>query len=398
MEFDCQYCNKMYKSRVGLWKHNKVCVSKVEEKKYVCSFCDKSLSSRQSRWVHQKTCQEKKNQMASESETVVELKNKIKILESKSTIQNNIINDNKVINNDNKVINNYTQNIVISSSPGFETIDHLTTEQKKFIMNKGLSSLMYLIETTNFDKSKPENHSYCVTALNDKHASIVDTKTNSIIKTDKNELYDKVLAGNLNKLEKLSADTEFETNEKTQYIETVERLKKILFLNKKGIKKYYSEINLLSYNNKDLIQETWNGLKKLDEIILKNNFGKNTSQTLESDKNIESSSDTESDEEINTEKLINFQKKYLQVNSIKKTIINILNSTSDSELSSDFESDEDEQEVSEIVIKGVNYIVENNVAYCKTKLGKKGEVYGTYINNKLIKQKTKESVNNYVST
>ena len=103
------------------------------------------------RWVHEKTCKAKKEQItATESATLAELKNEIKILKSQPTIQNNIIN--------NKIINNYTQNIVISHSPGFEPIDHLTTEQKKFIMDKELSSLIYLIETTNFDKLKPENH------------------------------------------------------------------------------------------------------------------------------------------------------------------------------------------------------------------------------------------------
>lgn len=382
MEFICKNCDKIYKSRVGLWKHHKSCVPKEDEKKYICPFCNKLFSCRQSRWVHQKTCQIKNTKLIAES--VTELKNQIKILESKPNIQNNIINDNKIINN-------ITQNIVITNAPGYETIDHLTIEQKKFIMNKGLSSLMYLIETTNFDKSKPENHSYCVTALNDKHASMVDTKTNSIIKTDKNELYDKVLAGNLNKLEKLSADVEFISNEKSQYIETVERLKNTLFLNKKGIKKYYSEINLLSYNNKDLIQETWNGLKKLDEIVLTNKFGKYPQTTTEVENTSESSSDIDSDDEINTEKLINFQKKYLSICS-NTGLINITSSESDSELSAYSESDsDDEQEVNEIVIKGINYIVENNIAYIKTKSGQKGKVYGTYINNKLTKTKQKRT-------
>ena len=44
-------------------------------------------------------------------------------------------------------------------------------------MNKGLQCLVYLIETTNFNKAHPKHHSYCVTSLNDKHASMVDIKT-----------------------------------------------------------------------------------------------------------------------------------------------------------------------------------------------------------------------------
>jgi hypothetical protein len=57
--------------------------------------------------------------------------------------------------------------------------------------------VLFLIQTTNFDKNTPQYHSYCVTALNDKHASMIDLKTNSIIKTEKNELYDKILIGNI---------------------------------------------------------------------------------------------------------------------------------------------------------------------------------------------------------
>ena len=381
MEFICKNCDKIYKSRVGLWKHYKTCVPKEEEKKYICSFCNKLFSCRQSRWVHQKTCQIKNTKLIAES--VTELKNQIKILESKPNIQNNIINDNKIINN-------ITQNIVITNAPGYETIDHLTIEQKQFIMNKGLSSLMYLIETTNFDKSKPENHSYCVTALNDKHASMVDTKTNSIIKTDKMELYDKVLAGNLNKLEKLSGDSAFGVKEKKQYIETVERLKNTLFLSKKGIKKYYSEINLLSYNNKDLVQETWNGLQKLDEMVIKNPFIQHT-QTKEQDKIEESSSDIESDEEVNTKKLNELRKIHLTKKPIRARIINVAESD-DSELSesdSESEDDGDKLEISEITINGIKCIIENNMVYRKLSSGEKGQVYGTYNDGKILKKNSK---------
>ncbi len=108
-DFICANCDKVYKSRVGLWKHNKICVPKVEEKKYICSFCNKNFSCRQSRWTHEKTCKAKKEQVtASESATINELKNEIKILKSQPTIQNNIIHDNRIINN-------YTQNSKLSN-------------------------------------------------------------------------------------------------------------------------------------------------------------------------------------------------------------------------------------------------------------------------------------------
>jgi hypothetical protein len=53
-------------------------------------------------------------------------------------------------------------------------------------MDKCLHSLLNLIKSTNFDKDKPEYHSYCVTALNDKHVFIIDT--NTIIKYAKHIL------------------------------------------------------------------------------------------------------------------------------------------------------------------------------------------------------------------
>ena len=45
----------------------------------------------------------------------------------------------------------------------------------------------------------------------------------------------------------------------------INKLKQLLFQNKKYIKRYYTDLNYISYNNKDLIKNTWNKLpeKKL---------------------------------------------------------------------------------------------------------------------------------------
>jgi hypothetical protein len=258
------------------------------------------------------------------------------------------------------VINNYTTNntlndkkIIINHTPGSESIAHLSVEQQRGIMTKGLSSLMYLIQTTNFDKDTPEYHSYCVTALNDKHASMIDVKTNSIIKTEKNELFDKILIGNIKKLEAMCANKEFGHNEREVYRLKLESLKDLLFKNKRGLKKYYNELNLLSYNNKDLIIETWASLRTLDDIINSETQNKIT---------------------------------YNQTPSAYKIIDFSDSDDSGSELSdSDDESSESEDEQVEIKIRGRKYILENNKLY-KIAGGKKGELYGTYENGKVIKE------------
>lgn len=380
--FDCKLCNKSYKDASGLWRHNKkhhvIQIDKHDDtpniKIYSCCKCNKQFANRVSKWRHEKTC------CNSTSNDLSVLKNEVKDLRTKMD---------KMSTNP-TIVNNYTQNnIVISYAPGYEPINSLTNEQKKFIMNKGLLSLMYLIETTNFDKSKPENHSYCVTALNDKHASMIDTKTNQVIKTDKMELFDKVLIGNINKLEKLSGDKAFSEIERKTHIETINKMKDILFNNKRGMKKYYSEVNLLSYNNKDLIQDTWNSLKKLDELLMSKKFpiDKNT-KTQSFLETIDLESDVDSDDEITTEKLNKLKK---QCESTKKLIPENYD-TDGSELSNDSDSDSEfgEASVLQVNFKGKIYLVEGKNVYNKNFDGTKGQVYGTYINGIVSKIKQKE--------
>lgn len=136
-----------------------------------------------------------------------------------------------------------------------EPIEHLTIKQQKKIMNKGLNSLLDIIKLTNFDKDKPEFHSYCVTALNDKHASILDKKTQTVIKTEKQELFDTLLTCNISKLESISKNKSISYSDREDYKDKLLRLKKLLFENKKTINKFYSQINLMSFNNKHIILE-----------------------------------------------------------------------------------------------------------------------------------------------
>lgn len=109
----------------------------------------------------------------------------------------------------------------------------------------------------NFNKSVPENHSYCVTAINDKHASVIDEKTNKIIKTDKSDLFDKVLGANLDNLEKISNNPQFSYEKKNKYKGKILYLKNMIFQNDKFMKRYQNDINIMSYNNKDMIKNTW---------------------------------------------------------------------------------------------------------------------------------------------
>ena len=288
--YNCTTCNKNYKTRGGLWKHNKknhnitnnvilidtnttdiICnnntIVETTNDKNICDICNKQFNSRQSNWVHQTKC--KISEINILKNEINKLKNNNKC---KKIINNNNSNNCKIINNN---INDNRKQIIINYNPGNEPINHLSSEQQKEILDKGLNSLLHLIKLTNFDKEKPEYHSYCVTAINDKHASMIDTNTQTVIKTAKVELFDTILSNNINKLEMISNNKIFSNTDRVEYKDKLDRLKKVLYEKKTGIKKYYSEINLLSFNNKEQIIETWNMVKKtLDDIINEENLSK----------------------------------------------------------------------------------------------------------------------------
>ena len=277
MEYPCKICNIIYSSRSGLWKHNtKIhkhdvtkmlpnCANDVTKMlPFCCKKCNKQLSNRHSKYRHEKNCKIINDEISIIKQNYEELKNKLLILENKS----NIINS-----NNNNTINDNRKQIIINYSPGKEPIDHLTIDQQKDIMNEGLNCIMRIIKLTNFDENKPEFHSYCVTALNDKHVNMIDIDTQKIIKTEKVELYDSLLNHNFSKLENISKNKLLSRNDREEFSDKLDRLKKLLFEKKKGMKKYYSQINLLSFNNKDQILKTWDDIKKsLDNIINEENL------------------------------------------------------------------------------------------------------------------------------
>jgi hypothetical protein len=263
----------------------------------------------------------------------------------------------------------------VINSPILSSTDHLTYEKRTEILDKGLNSLLCLIEYNNFDKLVPENHSYCITAINDKHASVIDEKTNKIIKTNKQDLFDKVLFANLELLEKLSNDSKYTPNQKNIYKEKINYLKENIFSNNKIMKRYKNDINVISYNNKDMVQETWKSLKDINE-----------------EKKEDPDSDTESEPESYEVKGFDDvipecdRAKLFAKIPMKSRLINI--SESESELDTDSDTEEEIPDVIniEITIKNKPYVVKGSNVYDKTS----GEFYGTYVNGK-VKRKIKQT-------
>lgn len=392
--FHCDQCEMFYKSNSGLWKHKQKNHNNVQVQNnnlnnnhnYKCKYCSKPFSLRQNKWTHEQSCKNKNDyqNLADQVKTLTEKVNEIKTVPP-TNIFNNYTTNNTL--NDNK------KQFIINSAPGFESIAHLTIHEQKAIMDKGLDSLMYLIKITNFNKDMPENHSYCVTALNDKHASMIDVETNSVIKTDKYGLFDKVLVNTIKNLEIIGNNQKFSSNQKMEYREKIETLKKLMFQNRKGLKRYYTEINLMSYNNKDVVLETWASLKTLDNII-KSEQTKNEPKMIgfddlvDVDNQEKDGSDTDSDSELSRQVDVRIKKFSSNFDSglkqkPNKNLLCLRESDDESDNESDNESED--SEIEEIKIKGKTYIVEGQKVFEKNKDGSKGNQYGTYSNGKVKK-------------
>lgn len=353
MKFFCKKCEKEYQSKTGLWLHNKKYHSDISNSlqltnNSICRYCQGDYACKQSRWRHEKKCK-LQNQNTQELEEKVKILNdKIILLEKKpyNTITNN--------NNNN---NNITNIQYVINSPMSSTINHLTFENQQNILKKGLNSLTCLIENVNFNKSVPENHSYCVTAINDKHASVIDQKTNTIVKTNKDDLYDNVLTSHLDLLEQISKNPKFSKYEEKIYLEKINYLKTLMYQNNKFKKRYKSDINLISYNNKDMVKETWKNLKPVQMNIINN---------------------------TDYEKTKVFDNLIDKIPENKKSVWLLKSIISDDNLSSS-ESETESCDALEINFQGGHYLLYGNRVYNIKNDGTKGKIYGTYINGKVNK-------------
>jgi hypothetical protein len=365
MNFNCELCNKVFKSKSGLWKHNlKHTIKNTTNKTYDCRYCNRKFNIKQTRWAHEQKC--KQTNPVPLEEQVKKLTEKVKNLEDKPNITNNTTNN--------------TNNIqLIINARGTEDIGKLTFEEYREILNKKLNCITHMAEKLNFNKSIPENHSYCVTAINDKHATVINPETNTISKTDKESLFDELLVSYLEKLEKIAKNPKFKNSERDEYINIIKKLKELFFQNKKYIKRYYTDLNYISYNNKDIIKNTWSKLpekKLIDKIEMKN-------EMLGFDDLSDDSTTEDSEDELIKEK-----QKELKRRCDKKYKLLL-------EINSDISESETEEETCdfvEISIKNKIYLLEDSNVYVKRKNGTKGELYGTYSNGKVKRISSKDIV------
>lgn len=343
--FNCIGCKKEYKSYMGLWLHNKKYHQGISEQAStendICKYCDKKLSSRQSRWRHEKTCP-----IQNESE---ELKNKIQQIEKDVEKLKTEPKINNITNNINKgVINNFF------SQPGTESINSLNEKEIEYILDQELNSVIRIIEVLNFSTNTPENHTFCSTAINDKHINVINPETTQIEKRIKKEFIEQLLAPGINKVKMLYEKIDPKNPKRQKYNDKIDKLVNSLIINNKGRKIFVDAINVLTYNNRHKVLLTWEQIKQ----------GKipDTKFTLDND--------------------------IKPVPDLNKILGDKMLEYSDSEFSSDSESSDsdsesEDQTLIKIEFKKSFYYLDNNVLYNIVN-DKKGSVFGYYKNGKVI--------------
>uniref|UniRef100_A0A6C0EFD5 C2H2-type domain-containing protein n=1 Tax=viral metagenome TaxID=1070528 RepID=A0A6C0EFD5_9ZZZZ len=276
----CSICNINYASRQSLCNHSRKfhrnnipnnieiaqnCSLNAQniQSKFNCKYCNKIFTKKYNLFRHYITCKNKINYDKKIEEENIQLKKENQKLQK---ITNNNITNNNINNNDNrKIINNNNINInFLIKKIGTENLEDLTEEEIKQILLKNGEGITKFIELLNFNKELPQNHTFCTTNLKSKYLDVYNTDTNTIEKDRKKYFFDHLLKNAVDGIKKL-----IDLHKKENFIVEnnnliTEMLKSSIefgskFLNDKILKELFNKIELISYNKKKIVKDTWDG-------------------------------------------------------------------------------------------------------------------------------------------
>jgi hypothetical protein len=319
-KYHCEICNKNYATYKSLWNHNnkfhngkKTISLNLNIDEHLCKICNKKYATYKTLWYHNKkyhkTKVEKSSYVAS-SKTNEDIKIKLtelellklkeqkeikkeetKQLELKLKIKES---GGKIINN---TTNNTTNNNITFNILGKEPVSKLTPKQiKKLAKYKG-NPIIFLLEMLNFNKDLPENHLFCTTSLEGKYVTCFNPEENKFEKLNKTEFYSSMLYRSLIKISELINLIEFQDKDNDNLIDDKYRLKledqygvaNKSIVDKQANLRYKKDINQLSYNNKQMILDSWKSY--LQNVSL-------------DDSNSDSDSDSDSDSSLSSKSSI----------------------------------------------------------------------------------------------
>uniref|UniRef100_A0A6C0DAL4 C2H2-type domain-containing protein n=1 Tax=viral metagenome TaxID=1070528 RepID=A0A6C0DAL4_9ZZZZ len=280
MEYKCNICNKIYKSYQSLWNHNNKFHNNTNlngntfvthgntntPSELKCKYCNKIFNNRQNKWKHEtKVCKNKLNLIEENSI----LKNEIETLKNNKIVlsnSNNLNNSNNTNNNiNNGTINN--NNTIIINKVGEESLNKLTYENIKDIFRQQKNCLHHAIKYVNFNENIPENHNFYNSSLEGKYVNVFNVDKKEVEKKNKKDFYDTVLISAINIMTSLYdkiRDSVSKIKQK-KLLNMINELKDISYIdNTKKI--YLTNINEISYNNKDVVKDTWSNKLISNEI------------------------------------------------------------------------------------------------------------------------------------
>lgn len=378
--YSCEKCNLKFKTYNGFWKHNK---NKHNDNtnntdssyKYKCSYCSNTYKHKQSKWAHERICKINNPEVNLENlqKELNEVKNELDRVKNKpSTIINN--------NNINKGTINRGPVYNFLTKPGEENLNMLSETEIEYIMDQEMNCLITLVELVNFNEKHPENHSFCNTALNDKYISTMNTETMTIEKQRKKDFFDMTLSNGIRNMrilyDKMGTKAK-KTTKAIKYKETIDNLTEFLLINNKGKKTYVELMNILTFNKRHIPQLTWSQLtnNRIPETNVNNNV-ENSINIIDDNNN------------QNIKKCLDIKYFIDDKNNINDVSID---SDFDSELSSDTESNDSEfDELPTITINKQTFILDKNFLYTIVHNNKKGELYGSLVNGKFRRLRSKE--------
>jgi uncharacterized C2H2 Zn-finger protein len=306
-EYVCNICNKIYKNKSGIWKHNnkyhtiqdtnsnpKVTIqiknsnpevtiksSKSNDTVLSCKYCSKVFKYKQGKWRHEQKCKNIKNNQNSKDEIINVLKQTIdeqkklfekQIIEMKNqlietmnknckvhpkTLQkinkqlngdHNTINEN---NNINKGTINNTYNII---ALGHENLtDVFSKKEKMNILKYRFNSLPQLVEYAHFNDKYPQFKNILITNTQNNLAYKYDTKKKQFVAVNKDELLEDIVDERMCDINSFYEELEEELDTKTKEIldkvkDKIENEPAYKLLKKQDIK-------LIIYNNRKKVSK-----------------------------------------------------------------------------------------------------------------------------------------------
>jgi hypothetical protein len=218
-KFECTFCNNNFSTNFNLEKHMKICGSGTAE------YLKQQIKEKEKQFKEkEKQIKEQLKQINEKDKQINEKDKQIEQLIQKA--------GNTTINN----------TIVLLS---FDNADrsHLTDEKNYYLLSRKFMAIPYLVKEIYFNPNVPQNHNIKLTNLRDNLISLhVDNKW---IKTDKNEVIEKLLDSNERYLENWANDSV------DQYPDAIEKFQSYLEIkenDEKSDEKLKRELELLIFN------------------------------------------------------------------------------------------------------------------------------------------------------